>query len=78
MTKPTQTEYVIGYDKFTDALLITIDRKVVSANYICEILSHIAQLYNYAPNLVYTDMEYMDVLERDLGITFRFDSTFLE
>lgn len=77
-TKPTQTEYVIGYDKFTDALLVTIDRKVISANYICEILNHIAMLYEYNPKTIYTDMEYMDVLEKELGITFRFDSTFLE
>jgi hypothetical protein len=63
--KPAQTEYVIGYDKFTDALLVTIGRKVISADYICQILNHIAKLYEYHPKTIYTDMEYMDVLEKD-------------
>lgn len=77
--KPTQTEYVIGYDNFTGYLLCTIDRKVVSVEslaelltYIAELLTYIAELYDHTPNLVYSEMEYMDVLERNLGITFRF------
>lgn len=32
----------------------------------------ISELTNHTPNLVYSDLEYMEVLERDLGITFRF------
>ena len=34
--KPTQTEFVIGYDNFTGYLLCTIDRKVVSAETLAE------------------------------------------
>lgn len=70
--KPTQTEYVIGYDRFTGHLLCTIDRKVVSAETLAELLTYIAKLFDHTPKLVYSDMEYMDVLERALGITFRF------
>ena len=75
--KPTQTEYVIGYDRFTGYLLCTIDRKVVSAESLAELLTYISKLFDHTPNLVYSDMEYMDVLECDLGITFRFDKSFL-
>ena len=70
--KPTQTEYVISYDSFTGYLLCTIDRKVVSAESLAELLTYIAKLFDHAPNLVYSDLEYMDVLERNLGITLRF------
>lgn len=76
--KPTQTEYVIGYDKFSHTLLCKIDRKVISANHISELLTYIAKQFDYEPKIVYSDMEYMDVLERELGITFRFDNTFLD
>lgn len=70
--KPTQTEFVISYDKFTDALLCKIDGEVISANYVSELLTYVGKLFDHTPNLVYSDMEYMGVLERDLGITFRF------
>lgn len=76
--KPTQIEYVIGYDKFTGCLLCTIDRKVVSAESLAELLTYIAKLFDHTPKLVYSDMEYMEVLECDLGITFRFDKSFLD
>ena len=71
--KPTQTEYVISYDNFTGYLLCTIDRKVVSAESLAELLTYIANLFDHTLScLVCSDMEYMEVLERDLGITFRF------
>ena len=70
--KPTQTEFVIGYDNFTGYLLCTIDRKVVSAESLAELLTYIANLFDHTPSLVYSDMEYMDILECDIGITFRF------
>ena len=76
--KPAQTEYVIGYDRFTCHLLCTIDRKVVSAESLAELLTYIAKLFDHTPNLVYSDLEYMDVLEREIGITFRFDKSFLD
>lgn len=72
MVKPAQTEYVICYDNFTGYLLCTIDRKVVSAESLAELLTYIANLFDHTPSLAYSDMEYMEVLERDLGITFRF------
>ena len=67
-----QSQYTITYDDFNDLFLCVIDGETISANFVGEILSYIAKLYDYEPNLAYSDMEYMDVLERDLGITFRF------
>ncbi len=67
-----QSQYTITYDDFNDTFLCNIDGATISANFVGEILSHIAKLYDHTPSLVYSDMEYMDVLERDLGITFRF------
>ena len=76
--KPAQTEYVIGYDRFNGHLLCTIDRKVVSAESLSELLTYIAILFDHTPKLVYSDVEYMEILECDLGITFRFDKSFLD
>ncbi len=68
-----QSQYTITYDDFNDSFLCAIDGEIISANFVGEILSYIAKLYDYTPKfLVYSNMEYMDVLERDLGITFRF------
>ncbi len=67
-----QSQYTITYDDFNDSFLCNIGGETISANFVGEILSYIAKLYDCEPNLVYSDMEYMDVLERDLGITFRF------
>ena len=67
-----QSQYTITYDDFNDSFLCVIDGETISANFVGEILSYIAKLYDYTPSLVYSDMEYMDVLERDLGIIFRF------
>ena len=63
---------MIGYDNFIGNLLCTIDRKVVSAESLSELLTYIANLFDHTLSLVYSDMEYMEVLERDIGITFRF------
>ena len=63
---------MIGYDNFIGNLLCTIDRKVVSAESLAELLTYIANLFDHTLSLVYSDMEYMEVLERDIGITFRF------
>lgn len=73
-----QSQYIITYDDFNDAFLCEINNETISANFVREILSYITKLYGYEPNLVYSDMEYMEVLERDLGITFRFDKSFLD
>ncbi len=67
-----QSQYYITYDDFNDSYLCNIDGEIISANFVGEILSYIAKLYDHTSSLVYSDMEYMDVLERDLGITFRF------
>ena len=64
---------MIGYDNFIGNLLCTIDRKVVSAESLSELLTYIANLFDHTLScLVYSDMEYMEVLERDIRITFRF------
>jgi len=67
-----QSQYTITYDDFNDSFLCVINGETISANFVGEILSYIAKLYGHTPSLVYSNMEYMDVLERDLGITFRF------
>ena len=67
-----QLQYNITYDDFNDSFLCVIDGETISANFVGEILSYIAKLYGHTPSLVYSNTEYMDVLERDLGITFRF------
>lgn len=67
-----QSQYIITYDDFNDSFLCVIDGETISANFVGEILSYIAKLYGHTPSLVYSNMEYMDVLERALGITFRF------
>ena len=67
-----QSQYTITYDDFNDSFLCTIHGETISANFVGEILSYIAKLYDHTPSLGYSNMEYMDVLERGLGITFRF------
>ena len=57
-----QSQYVIIYDDFNDIILCEINNKTISSNFVGEILSYIVKLYGYEPNLVYSDMEYMEVL----------------
>ena len=54
-----QSQYIITYDDFNDTLLCEINNETISANFVGEILTYIAKLFDRTPNFVYSDMEYM-------------------
>ena len=64
-----QSQYTITYDDFNDSFLCNIGGETISANFIGEILSHIAQLYDYEPKIIYSESHYAKVLEDELNIT---------
>ena len=66
---PKQPQYTITYDDFNDAFLCVIDGETISANFVGEILSYIAKLYDYEPNVIYSELHYAKVLENELNIT---------
>ena len=66
---PKQAQYTITYDDFNDAHLCEIDGETISANFVGEILSYIAKLYDYEPKIIYSESHYTKVLENELNIT---------
>ena len=64
-----QSQYYITYDDFNDIFLCDIDGKTISADFFGEILSYIAKLYDYEPNIIYSESHYAKVLENELNIT---------
>ena len=50
-----QSQYTITYDDCNDSFLCDIDGETISANFVGEILSYIAKLYDYEPSLVYSN-----------------------
>ena len=44
-----QSQYIITYDDFNDSFLCVIDGETISANFVGEILSYIAKLYDHTP-----------------------------
>ena len=64
-----QSQYIIKYDDFNDSFLCTIDGEVISANFVGEILSYIANLYDFEPKIIYSEVHYVKVLENELNIT---------
>jgi hypothetical protein len=64
-----QSHYTITYDDFNDAFLCVIDGETISANFVGEILSHIANLYDFEPKIIYSESHYVKVLENELNIT---------
>ena len=64
-----QTQYTITYDDFNDSFLCNINGETISANFIVEILSYIAKLYDYEPKIIYSELHYAKVLENELNIT---------
>ena len=64
-----QSQYYITYDDFNDSFLCVIDGEIISANFVGEILSHIAKMYNYEPKIIYSESHYAKVLENELNIT---------
>jgi hypothetical protein len=67
--KPKQTQYTITYDDFNDSFLCIIDGETISANFVGEILSHIAKIYDFEPKIIYSELHYAKVLENELNIT---------
>lgn len=64
-----QSQYTITYDDFNDAFLCEINNEIISANFVGEILSYIAKMYNYEPKIIYSEIHYAKVLENELNIT---------
>ena len=63
-----QSQYTITYDDFNDSFLCNIDGETISANFVGEILSYIAKLYDYEPKIIYSELHYAKVLENELNI----------
>ena len=63
-----QLQYTIAYDDFNDSFLCAIDGDTISANFVGEILSYIAKLYDYEPKVIYSELHYAKVLENELNI----------
>ena len=64
-----QSQYIITYDDFNDLFLCNIDGEIISANFVGEILSYIAKIYDYEPKIIYSESNYAKVLENELNIT---------
>ena len=64
-----QTQYSITYDDFNDSFLCNIGGETISANFVEEILSYIAKLYDFEPKVIYSELHYAKLLENELNIT---------
>ena len=64
-----QLQYTIAYDDFNDSFLCAIDGETISANFVGEILSYIANLYEFEPKIIYSELHYAKLLENELNIT---------
>ena len=64
-----QSQYTITYDDFNDSFLCNIGGETISANFVGEILSYIANLYDFEPSIIYSELHYAKVLENELNIT---------
>lgn len=73
-----QSQYTITYDDFNDAFLCEINNETISANFVGEILSYIAKLYDYEPKIIYTESHFAKVLEDELNITIKLDFDYQE
>ena len=71
-----QSQYTITYDDFNDSFLCAIDGETISANFVGEILSYIAKLYDYEPKIIYSEVHYVAVLQDELNITIKLDFSF--
>ena len=68
-----QLQYTITYDDFNDSFLCNIDGEIISANFVGEILSYIAKLYDYEPKIIYSELHYAKVLENELNINIEIE-----
>ena len=73
---PKQSQYTIAYDDFNDSFLCVIDGETISANFVGEILSYIAKIYDYEPKVIYSELHYVAVLQDELNITIKLDFSF--
>ena len=74
--KYKQSQYNITYDDFNDAFLCIIDGETISANFVEEILTHIAKLYDFEPKIIYSELHYVAVLQDELNITIKLDFSY--
>ena len=68
-----QSQYTITYDDFNDSFLCNIGGETISANFIGEILSYIAKLYDYEPKIIYSESYFVAVLQDELNINIELD-----
>lgn len=71
-----QSQYHITYDDFNDSFLCVIDGETISANFVGEILSHIAKLYDYEPKIIYSESYFVAILQEELNITIKLDFSY--
>ena len=70
---PKQSQYAITYDDFNDSFLCVIGGETISANFVGEILSYIAKLYDYEPKIIYSESYFVAVLQDELNINIELD-----
>lgn len=70
-----QSQYIITYDDFNDAFLCEINNETISANFVGEILSYIAKLYDYNGES-FSEYGFKCLLEKDLGLLIQTDFDF--
>ena len=68
-----QSQYTITYDDFNDSFLCNIDGETISANFVGEILSYIAKLYDFEPKTIYSELHFVAVLQDELNINIKLD-----
>ena len=68
-----QSHYNITYDDFNDSYLCAIDGETISANFVGEILSYIAKLYDFEPKIIYSESYFVAVLQDELNINIELD-----
>ena len=68
-----QSHYTITYDDFNDSFLCVIDGETISANFVGEILTHIAKLYDFEPKTIHSELHYAKVLENELNINIKLE-----
>ena len=68
-----QSQYTITYDDFNDSFLCDIGGEIISANFVGEILSYIAKLYDFEPKIIYSESYFVAVLQDELNINIKLE-----
>ena len=71
-----QSHYIIAYDDFNDSFLCAINGETISANFVGEILSYIANLYDFEPKIIYSESHFIAVLQDEVNINIKLDFDF--